>query len=149
MKLDWRWQARFADGKVICQPPDDKYSKHDDSKDWNPSSYRDFLDYFDGGKKELLSFGIVNAEDNEVAIVRFDWKEPYIFTYHDGDDRVKIVHDGPEGLSDLQPIYYREMQNTVIDGKFGEPKVVAYNIGYQGKDKSGKNVKYIHRVPVV
>ena len=149
MILSWRWQARFADGKVICQPPDDKYSKHDDSKDWNPSSYRDFLDYFDGGKKELLAFGIWNSEHHEVIMVGFDLKKPYIVTYRNGDDRVKIVHDGPEGLSDLQPIYYREMQNTVVDGKFGEPEVVAYNIGYQGKDKSGKNVKYIHRVPVV
>ena len=47
MNLDWKWEARFLDGKVITQPDDDKYSKHDDSKEWNPSSYRDFLDYFD------------------------------------------------------------------------------------------------------
>ena len=57
MKLDWLWTACFYDEKKIAedgndrnaytyikQPPDDRYSKHDDSADWNPSSYRDFLE---------------------------------------------------------------------------------------------------------
>ena len=40
------WKATFK-GKVICQHPDDKYSKFDPEASYNPSSFRDFLDYFE------------------------------------------------------------------------------------------------------
>lgn len=149
MKLNWLWEARFLDGKVITQPEDDKYSKHDDSKDWNPSSYRDFLDYFDGGKNKLLSFGIANKDSGDVVIVKLDEKKPYIFSYHDGDKNVNDLYHEMQELHDVQPIYYREMENTVVDGVFGEPNVVAYNVGYQGKNDTGANVKHIHRVSVI
>ena len=151
MKLDWLWQARFADGKVICQPPDDKYSKHDDTKDWNPSSYRDFLEYFDNGNRELESFGVVNTKNQSVVVIRFDVdkSKPYIYSYNDIAREKDYIHHETQELHDIQPIYYRGMQNTVVNGKFGDPKVISYNIGYQGKNQFGKNVKYIHRIPVV
>ena len=150
MRFDWLWQARFMDGTVICQPEDDKYSKHDDNADWNPSSFRDFLDYFDNGKNKLSSFGIVNGRTGDVVVVRFDNDLPYMFKYHKGDKDVVHIHSARVEcfkMYSAQPIYYREMKNTVVDGVFGKPEVQAYVIGYQGQDRNGHNIQYKYRVP--
>jgi hypothetical protein len=39
------WGARFANGHIITQHPKDLYSKHNPESAYNPSSFRDFLDY--------------------------------------------------------------------------------------------------------
>ena len=145
-KFDWLWQARFHDGNVIVQPKDDKYSKHDDSKDWNPSSFRDFLDYFNNNKNNLSSFGIVNWKKQEVVVVRFDKTEIRVFSYKDGDKETTLIKREKPMLEDPQPIYFRKMQNKAVNGKFGEPEVVSYHIGYQGRDKSGKNIQFIYDI---
>lgn len=149
MKFDWLWQAHFADGKVIKQPEDDRYSKHDDLADWNPSSFRDFLEYFNDGEHKLSSFGLVNEKTQQVVVVRLDMDKPKMFSYKNGDVGVTPIHKEMQLLKHVQPIYYRAMRNTVIDGKFGEPEVEAYCIGYQGKNKDGQNVKYIHKIAVI
>ena len=148
MKFDWLWQARFSDGKIICQPEDDKYSKHDDTKDFNPSSFRDFLDYFHAHRDKLTSFGVVNANKREVVVVRFDKKKIRMFKYKDGELDVELIHEETNKLNESQPIYFRKIQNTITNGVFGEPELVAYSIGYQGKDKNGKNTQFIYEIKV-
>lgn len=145
MNFSWHWQARFKDGKVIVQPDDDKYSKHDDSKDFNPSSFRDFLDYFNKDRDNLESFGITNYKEDKVVVVRFDENEIRLFTYKKGDKDV-VVKKKCEKLENAQPIYFRKMENTSVNGVFGTPKVVSYTIGFQGTDKNGKNAQYLLEV---
>lgn len=146
MKFDWLWQARFSDGKVICQPEDDKYSKHDDTKDFNPSSFRDFLDYFQKHRDKLTSFGVVNGDKREVVVVRFDNSKIRMFKYKDGDLDVKSIHEEVKKISGAQPIYFRKIQNNIVNGVFGEPEVVSYSIGYQGRDENGKNIQFIYEI---
>lgn len=143
----WRWHAHFSNGKVIIQPEDDKYSKHDDNKDWNPSSFRDFLDYFNDHKDKLTSFGLVNKEKRQAVLVRFDRGSIKMFSYKDGDLDVTPINKEEKKLSEVQPIYFRKMQNKAINGVFGEPEVIAYTIGYQGHDENGKNVKFMKDIP--
>ena len=45
--MKYKWVARFKK-KTISQPSDDRYSKYDPKSEYNPSSFRDFLDYFEG-----------------------------------------------------------------------------------------------------
>lgn len=114
----------FYDCTIMEQPPDDKYSKHDDSKEYNPSSFRDVIEYSE--KSPIWGFGIFNPDDeNDYFAVRLSDgmfcagnKE---FTLQRPDD--KIV--------DKQVIYYRTMQANM---QTGEQRCVAYNIGYKGKD---------------
>ena len=44
-KFKYLWSARFANGHTITQHPQDLYSKHNPESAYNPSSFRDFLDY--------------------------------------------------------------------------------------------------------
>lgn len=136
MKLDWRWQAIFYndnlegdDAVFITQPEDDRYSKHDDNAEWNPSSYRDFLEYFKDHKDELKEFRLFNKNGPAVIVDFYDKNHPFI------RGQAKFIGD----VTDAQPIYYRKMENTVINGKFGEPKIKAYVVGFQCKDANGKN----------
>ena len=146
MKLDWRWQAIFYnenleddDAVFITQPEDDRYSKHDDNADWNPSSYRDFLDYFKGHKDELYQFRLFNKNTNSEVVVDFsDLNKPYII----GE---ATLYDGY--LANAQPVYYRKMKNEAINGVFGEPQVQSYVVGFQGQLENGKNFQ--HTIEVV
>ena len=152
MKLNWLWEACFYDensGKeavYIVQPPDDRYSKHNDSAEWNPSSYRDFLDYFKCHKDELRYFKLEKDSGNEYVVVDFSNDSPYICKCRKvGEDFKYYYEPTTEGVTDAQPIYYREMQNTSVNGVFGEPECIAYVVGFQGK-KDGKNYQQVVRV---
>ena len=45
MWFAYLWRAEFSNGKKITQDPEDLYSKHNSKAEYNPSSFRDFLDY--------------------------------------------------------------------------------------------------------
>lgn len=151
MKLNWLWEACFYNGKLaeddpvyIIQPPDDKYSKHNDKAEWNPSSYRDFLDYFKDHKDELQWFRLKKSGETCYVVVNFR-KNGYVSIFStDGGDSVKMLVE-PTKIRHAQPIYYREMQNTSVNGVFGEPECIAYVVGFQGK-KDGKNYQQVVRV---
>lgn len=152
MKLDWLWCAEFCNGKTICQPEDDKYSKHDPNANWNPSAFRDFLDYFGDNKDKLVSFSLKNSNTGEEVSVCFDDNRPFISILppDEGKEPSTVSFFGDnrvvEGLHNGQPIYYREMENVAVNGVFGKPRVVAYVVGYQGQDKDGKNYRKMVRI---
>lgn len=154
MKLNWLWEACFYNDKLedddavfISQPPDDRYSKHDDNAEWNPSSYRDFLDYFNEHKDELQYFKLKKVGSDEYVIVHFEKDGPYICKFNKlpGKEYEYCCEHLEDGVTDAQPIYYREMQNTSVNGVFGEPECIAYVVGFQGK-KDGKNYQQVVRV---
>ena len=137
MKFNWLWQAVFINKNlqddnfvIITQPEDDRYSKHDDNAKWNPSSYRDFLDYFKDHRDELYQFRLFNKETNEQVVVDFsDMNRPYIVGEKIPEKR----------LLNVQPIYYRKMENVVVNGEFGEPRLSCYVVGFQGNLNNGDN----------
>lgn len=141
IKFKFLWRATFKN-KVITQHPEDKYSKHNPEAEYNPSSFRDFLDYFEGHKSELVKFELIsdtttvgidleNANKPEIVMdVRNRWG-----TY----TKKTLLHREKRVLSDVRVIYYRKMEAKVVDGAIGEPRVAEYVLGYQGLDENGNN----------
>ena len=61
--FSYLWSAKFANGHVVRQRPDDTYSKHDPKRDHNPSSFRDFLDYVESHPDvPVLEFKLSNKD---------------------------------------------------------------------------------------
>ena len=141
MNLKYRWIALFKK-KMIKQPLDDKYSKHDPTAEWNPSSFRDFQDYFDEHQNDLELFHLI-SEDADYAVDLTDQGKPKILETkrgsHWGADKTVILHREKRPLSDVRIIYYRKMEMKVINGQASSPEVVGYVLGYQGTDKNGNN----------
>lgn len=141
MNLKYRWIALFKK-KMIKQPLDDRYSKHDPTAEWNPSSFRDFQDYFDKHQNDLELFHLI-SEDADYAVDLTDPGKPKILETkrgsHWGADKTVILHREKRPLSDVRIIYYRKMEMKVINGQASSPEVVGYVLGYQGTDKNGNN----------
>jgi hypothetical protein len=141
MNLKYRWVALFKK-KTIKQPLDDRYSKHDPTAEWNPSSFRDFQDYFDEHQNDLELFHLI-SEDADYAVDLTDQYKPKILETrrgsHWGSDKTVILHREKRPLSDVRIIYYRKMELKVINGQASSPEVVGYDLGYQGIDKNGNN----------
>lgn len=141
MNLKYRWVALFKK-KMIKQPLDDRYSKHDPKAEWNPSSFRDFQDYFDEHQDELELFHLI-SEDADYAVDLTDQYKPKILETRRGSrwgtDKTVILHREKRPLSDVRIIYYRKMELKVENGQAGSPEVVGYVLGYQGTDKNGNN----------
>lgn len=130
--LKYLWEATFKDGHMIRQPLDDKYSKHDDSAEKNPSSFRDLLDYIDTSP---LDFFALVGHDRQVFAVHLDTGEFFV------NGGVFSLDQPLEELLDRKIIYYRTMRMNM---ETGEQYVYAYNFGYEGKHpESGKIVKRI------
>lgn len=141
MNLKYRWIAIFKK-KMIKQPLDDKYSKHDPTAEWNPSSFRDFQDYFDEHQNDLELFHLI-SDDADYAVDLTDPGRPKILETrrgsHWGADKTVILHREKRPLSDVRIIYYRKMELKVINGQTSSPEVLCYVLGYQGTDKNGNN----------
>lgn len=145
IKFKYLWRASFRK-KNIYQHPQDLYSKYNPEAEYNPSSFRDFQDYFDEHKDELDSFSLWS--DKDCYLVDFTKTGyPEIRMLKRGkdwaSDKIIVLHREEEELTDIRPIYYRNMEATIVDGVFGEPKVKAFCIGYQGLDKNGNSRKKI------
>ena len=134
--LKYLWSAYFEDGTIINQPADDRYSKHVEGAEWNPSSFRDLIDYQE--KSPLTSFSI---EDNRFFYAVYLPTGEFTATSDDGVEAPFTLEHEP--VTDRKLIYYREMHKDNIDGEWQEPRVNAYIIGYEGKDANGKVHKKI------
>lgn len=128
----YEWSAMFDDGTVITQPQDDKYSKHDDSLEHNPSSFQDILDKLE--ESPLASFSLKSVDGAYSHILDMTTR---VFTINGSD--VHLERPG-EDLQDIKLIYYRSMEQRPDEEK---PRVVSYNFGYFGKDANGRNVEKV------
>lgn len=141
-RFKYLWTAYFSDGKVIEQPQDDRYSKHDDSAEHNPSAFRDILDHQELEDVELIYFDLNDgsfAYGIDLPSGRFGINGTWFSLEQ---------HDAP--LTDRKLIYYRGVK---VDHRIGsdgvsvdEPEIEAYYFGYEGKDASGKVVKKVIRI---
>lgn len=136
------WVAEFKN-KTIRQDKEDRYSKYNPEAEYNPSSFRDFKDYFDLHPNELLKFSLVSK--GETYSVDFTKpNNPEIFvdrTSRYGSRTHTILHRQKRDISNCQPIYYRNMEVVATNGVFGEPRVMSYVIGYQGNLPDGSNTQ--------
>lgn len=128
----YRWQAIFSDGTRITQPDDDRYSKHDPTKEHNPSAFRDVED-----KREstpLVAFVLRDITDDSQAVL-LDL-EARIFYVNNmplklaGDEQ--FIYDINSKPAEL--IYYRTMEQK-MDGR-SKPIVKSHTIGYRYNDVS-------------
>lgn len=128
----YEWTASFEDGTVITQPQDDKYSKHDDTRECNPSSFQDILDKLE--ESPLVGFSIKSVDG--VYSHHLDMLTR-VFTINGSD----VFMERPnENLQDIKLIYYRTMEQRPDEEA---PRVVSYNYGYFGKDANGRNVEKV------
>lgn len=141
-KFNYLWRANFVK-KSIVQHPEDRYSKHNPEAEWNPSSFRDFQDYFDNHSKELMSFELVGEKKRFTVDLSRPWN-PVIYLDEEnrwGAEAHTVLHREKRPLSNVRIIYYRNMEATMENGQFSDPKVVGYVLGYQGIDDNGNNRK--------
>ena len=131
------WIAEYADGNILAQPLDDRYTKHDDNLEHNPSSFRDLLDYED--VSPLVNFRLIKAPIpglplKEVASVDLGTG---VFTLGD----MEFMLERPlELLKDRQIIYFRTHRMNM---QTQEQYIHAYNFGYKGMDDNGKIVEKV------
>lgn len=135
------WSVRFANGHVITQHPQDLYSKHDPESAHNPSSFRDFLDYVEKHPDvPIIDFMLFNKEKaykivvNTVRpVITYDERNRYgVSTKHYELFRCK------RDLTNIRPIYYRQMEMDVMTGK---KRCLGFVIGFQGNESNGSNYK--------
>ena len=141
-KFKYLWRAVFLK-KTITQHPEDKYSRHNPDAEWNPSSFRDFQNYFDGHSGELISFELVGKDATYTVDLTRQWC-PMIYVDERGrwgSEKHTLIHREKRPLRDVRIIYYRNMEAKIVDGVFGEPQVLSYVIGYQGLDENGNSRK--------
>lgn len=139
-KFKYLWRANFI-RRTINQHPEDKYSRHDPEADWNPSSFRDFQNYFNGHPGELVSFELISKGKKYTVDLSRPWC-PIIYCDEEkkwGGETHTLLHREKRPLDNVRIIYFRNMEATIVDGKLGEPKVMSYTLGYQGIDKNGNN----------
>lgn len=135
--LKYLWTAYFADNHVVQQSPDDKYSKHDENAEHNPSAFRDVIDHLEVSPVRLfaLSYG---------EILYGVLLETGIFIANGAEFSIE---DQDEPLTDRKLIYFREMKkNYVMGGEDQDPFVSAYYFGYEGKNPAGEVVKKLIRI---
>ena len=139
-KFKYLWRANFI-RKTITQHPEDKYSGYKPDAEWNPSSFRDFQNYFDGHSGELVSFELVGKDKKYTVDLTRPWC-PMIYSDEEGrwgSEIHTLLHREKRPLTNVRIIYYRNMETTIVDGVVGEPRVLSYTLGYQGIDKNGNN----------
>ena len=141
------WGARFANGHTITQHPNDLYSKHNPKATYNPSSFRDFLDYVEKHPDvPVKEFRLFN-KDKSYTVSFENPKRPVI--YYDENNKYGIPTKHYEwfkckrDLTNIRPIYYRRME---IDVMTGEKRVLHYAIGFQGNEPNGNNYQKVMNV---
>jgi len=137
--LKYLWTAVFDDGRVIEQPADDRYSKHLDTAEWNPSAFRDVLDYSE--EHNLATFVLKDVTDG-YAEYGIDLGDGMFWTWNPEGSLEFSLEDEP--LTERKIIFFREMyQQQELGKEAGEPFVNRYVIGYEGKDSKGKVQKKV------
>ncbi len=134
------WEAKFANGHIVRQHPQDLYSKHNPKSDYNPSSFRDFLDYVEKHPDvPVVYFKLANKEKSYTVSFE-NPKRPII--YYDEINKYGIPTKHYEwfrckrDLANVRPIYFRRMEMDVMTG---EKRILHFVIGFQGNESNGNN----------
>lgn len=128
------WHCYFDNGESLKQPEDDRYSKHDDTSEWNPSAFRDILEH--PAKPYWFTL-----EDSLGFIAGVDLRHGRFAIGEGTEDHWFSLEAEP--LSTRKLIYFREVERDNIDGEWQEARIVRYVIGYEGKNAEGKTEKKV------
>ena len=139
-QFKYLWSAKFANGHVVRQHPNDLYSKHNPKASHNPSSFRDFLDYVESHPDvPVVEFKLSNKD--KAYTVGFEQPgRPVI--YYDENNKYGIPTKHYEwfkckrDLTNIRPIYYRQMELDILTG---EKRCLGFVIGFQGNEPNGNN----------
>lgn len=141
-QFKYLWSAKFANGHIVRQHPNDLYSKHNPKASHNPSSFRDFLDYAESHPDvPVVEFRLSNRDKAYTVGFRQPGR-PVI--YYDENNRYGIPTKHYEyfkckrDLTNIRPIYYRRMEMDVMTG---EKRCLGFVIGFQGNEPNGGNYK--------
>ena len=123
----YKWHAIFADGEWITQPDDDRYSKHDPTKEHNPSAFRDVEDKRE--KTPLVAFVLQDVTDDSQAVLldleaRIFYINNIPFKLAGDEQFIYDINCKPAEL-----IYYRTMEQKMSSGS--KPIVKSHTIGYR------------------
>ena len=129
--MRYLWKSYHEDGTIIEQPEDDRYSKHDDSVDWNPSAFRDVQDQ----ESPVRVFQLLDSTAGESFSVNL---KDGLFNCGRG---YFSLENTP--LKNRKLIYFREVEQAYENGQLGEANIVRYAIGYEGKNIEGKIEKKV------
>lgn len=141
------WRAEFDDGHIIKQDPEDRYSKHDPKAEYNPSSFRDFLDYQDQHPEaKLIKFCLasknacytVSFVDRARPSISYDQTNRYGFPVKHHE-----VFKSKRDLENVRVVYYRRM---ALDMLHHTKELCFYALGFQGNEKNGRNFQKEIRV---
>lgn len=140
--LKYLWVGHFEDETFIAQPENDQYSKYDENAEYNPSAFRDLLEYME--KSPLKYFEILSNDNTRYGV---DIRTGLF----DVDGTQFSIEDQDEPLTDRRLVYWREVrQDAVMQGdgsmEAEAPYVAAYYFGYEGKNANGKLVTKAIRV---
>lgn len=134
------WRAYFSGAEVLKQPEDDRYSKHDDKAEHNPSAFRDVIEH----PRELHHFALFEGDELRHGI---DLRNGIFYTGNGHPKYNYMLEDNLAPLKDRKVIFYRDMlQQGDLENGVGEPYVNAYVLGYEGKDADDKVVKHTIRI---
>lgn len=135
-KLSAWWSAYFEDGHVIDQPDDDRYSKHVEGAEHNPSAFRDVIDYQE--KSKLTQFHLIKGS----KIYGIDLEHGTFFL---NPGNFEFSFEGQnEILTDRQVIFFREvLQHNTANGGVQPPYVNRYFFGYKGRNEKGQSVEKV------
>ena len=127
------WEATFRNGGTMVQPEDDRYSKHVDGAEHNPSAFQDLLDY--SQNVSPLSTFVLKSKRGDTYAINLDSGEFFM-------NGVVFKLDQPlEELIGRELIFFRTMRLNMASQ---EQYVYAFNFGYKGKHpESGKIVKKV------
>ena len=104
--MQYLWSAYFKDGSVLNQPDDDRYSKHDDTKEWNPSAFRDIQEY----QFPVEAFTLCNVDTDE--FIGVDLVNGNFFT------ESMTFSQEKEPLENRKLIYFRDVETKFMsDGR--------------------------------
>lgn len=132
-KLDYLFIARFRDGTTYRQTPSDSSHVH-------PLSRSAFHDVWQR-HQELDSFTLVD---------RHQVHEHTVFLangYFKTDGEILAPPPEGRGLECYRIIYFRRCQIPSENGWHGSPRIVAYFIGWQANDASGRNLQMLLEIP--
>lgn len=129
--MQYLWSAYFKDGSVLNQPDDDRYSKHDDTKEWNPSAFRDIQEY----QFPVEAFTLFNVDTDE--FIGVDLVNGNFFT------ESMTFSQEKEPLENRKLIYFRDVETKFMSDGRVERNILRYAIGYEGTNSNGKVEKKV------
>ncbi len=135
LPLKYLWTAAFEDGHIISQPADDRYSKHDDTAEWNPSAFRDVQEYSESPLSAFALSFVGKPNDGFSVFLR----NGLFFIDADFMSKFFKLEKPGEDIINRKLIYYRTRTANMVTG---EQKIESYTFGYQGFNKTtGKTVE--------